>query len=123
MTLVVLCMWGSKSRTQKICPVSSRNYPGHVLFHSNECAPSKPFMPTAEVEAVKSELEDISPTSNVKPVHVAPFVPGKCVCLHSGKLVKQHIPCRIVRVIGERYWLCCWYLWYAIPRSGVRAPK
>lgn len=81
-----------------------------MLFHSNECAASKPFMPTVEVEAVKSELEDISPTSKVKPVHVAPFVPGEYVCLHSGKLVKQHIPCCIVRVIGERYWLCCWYL-------------
>ena len=28
------------------------------------------------------------------------------VSLHSSKLVKQHIPCRIVRVVGKRYQLC-----------------
>ena len=78
--------------------MSSRSS-SRVLFPSDDdYVPNKL---TAEFEAVRSKLVE---ASHVKSVRVGLFTPGECVCIHSHK---QHIPCRVVRVIGGRYQLCC----------------
>ena len=102
----VLCTCGAINRAHKSsCPMSSRNYPSRVLFPSDEGAPSEIVVPAAKPETVKRDVAEVNHTSKVKPS--PSFVPGACVCLHSNKLIKQHILCRIVRVVGERYQLCC----------------
>ena len=85
--------------------MSSRNHPSQVLFPSDEGAPSETVVPAAKLETVERDVAEINHTSKVKPF--PSFVPGTGVCLHSSKSVKQHILCRIVRVVGECYQLCC----------------
>ena len=102
----ILCVCGAINRAHKSsCPMSSRNYPSRVLFPSNEDAPNETVAPTTKLEAIKPDVAEINHKNKVKPF--PSFVPGTCVCLHNSKLIKQHIPCRIVRVVGERYQLCC----------------
>ena len=76
--------------------MSSRNSSSCVLFpFDDEYVPNKL---TAEFEAVRSELVE---ASHVKPVHLC------LVNLFVYIVIKQHIPCHVVRVIGSRYQLCC----------------
>ena len=79
-----LCVCGASSKAHKShCPLNSRNYP--------LVAPDDPLPPKTTGVPYGRKRK------------CAVFKPGDYVCLHTHKLVKQHIPCRVVGVSGERY--------------------
>ena len=86
-----LCTCGAEGRAhRRDCPMSSRKrYPGYAPFSR---------LDSAESCAV------VTNTSTKKTLRMRV---GAYVCLHSRSLGKCHLPCRIVKVFGNRCQLYC----------------
>ena len=86
-----LCTCGAEARAhRRDCPMSSRKrYPGFAPF---------PHLDSAE------SCADVTNTSTKKTLRMRV---GAYVCLHSRSLGKCHLPCRIVKVFGNRCQLYC----------------
>ena len=101
-----LCTCGTTGRAHKRdCPMSSRKrYPGRTLFplHGSAESSAAPIADDGVLEPAVASLEP-PPSKKRKPrVKI-----GDYVCIHSSRLGKCHVPCRIVRDFGSQYQLYC----------------
>ena len=118
-----LCTCGAGGRAhKKDCPMSSRNryHTGRVLFPSD---PSADPIPPPTDTAGGSDVIGTNPGSNVlgkrenvsgdqlpsakKQRSSTSYKVGDKVCVHTDRLDKHHVPCRVVLVVGKKYQLYC----------------
>lgn len=122
-----LCTCGAGGKAhKKDCPMSSRNryHTGRVLFPKDPSAdPIPPPTDTASESDVIDTTKSISQGSSVlgKRENVSGDQPppakkqrsstsykvGDKVCVHTDRLDKQHMPCRVVLIVGKKYQLYC----------------
>ena len=122
-----LCTCGAGGKAhKKDCPMSSRNryHTGRVLFPNDPSAdPIPPPTDTASGTDVTDTTKSINPGSSVigKRENVSGDQPppakkqrsstsckvGDKVCVHTDRLDKQHVPCRVVLIVGKKYQLYC----------------
>ena len=117
-----VCTCGAISRAhKKDCPLSSRNrYGGRALFPNPSSADtpadkkSDKSTEIGESDAGSSRLgKRNKPTSDQvsspkrNKSDSPSFKVGDYVSLHVNKLTDQHIPCRVVQVVGKMYRLYC----------------
>ena len=117
-----LCTCGAAGKAhKKDCPMSSRNRygAGRVLFPSAGDPIPPPTDTTGESNATKSDpcttvlgkrgkpKADQSPPAKKQRSSTSSYKVGGYVCLHTDRLDKQHVPCRVVLAVGKKYQLFC----------------
>ena len=70
-------------------------------------AVAKPKQNLTKSGKKKSQEVDKHPDVKKQRVTISSFEVGQYVCLHSSRLVGQHVPCRIVRKSKKGYQLYC----------------
>ena len=111
MVSMTQCTCGAEGRAhKKDCPMNSRHrYPGRTLFPPPggdvgiSPVPDGGLEPPGD-EAAPRERGKAPPAKKKK---VEKMKVGDYVCIHSGLLGERHLPCRIVRDLGNRYQLYC----------------
>ena len=108
---------GALGRAHKrTCPMSSRSSlptevysTGSRLSQSDSVwvAVAKPKLNLSKPGKRKSQDVDKHPVVKKQRVTIPSFEVGNHVCLHSHRLVSQHVPCRIVRKFRKGYQLYC----------------
>ena len=108
-----MCICGALGRAHK--PMSSSSFPTEV--YSTDCrlsqsdsvweAVAKPKPNLSKSGKRKRQEEDKHPVLKKQRVTTSSFEVGNYVCLHSSRLVNQHVPCRIVRKSMKGYQLYC----------------
>ena len=114
---------GAGGRAHKDCPMSSRNrYPSRILFPGGSSAvpvsprsdkPCKSDKPGSTVSDAGSSMlgKREKPKQDQPPPRCSTssytYKVGDRVCIHTHRLDKHHIPCRVALVVGKKYQLYC----------------
>ena len=116
MTLsVVTCVCGALGRAHKRdCPMSSRSTLPTEVYSTDCClsqsdsvwkAAAKPKPNWSKLGKRKIQEVDKRLVIKKQRITTSSFEVGDSVCLHSSRLVKKHVPCRIVRKSRKGYQL------------------